>query len=157
MIKQRLMPSGHWDWPVDTPFSQGWRVGDLVFVGGQIAAEGRSHVVGIDDIEAQTRLVFENITRVLEEAGATWADVVKINTFYVFDGQGAEVEEFWRRMTSVRMEFLKDPGPCGTAVRVNGFMTEGVIIEVEVIAALSTTQSTSTPAAGGASDSRGAQ
>jgi 2-iminobutanoate/2-iminopropanoate deaminase len=75
---------------------------------------------------------------VLDEAGATWADVIKINTYYDFDGTGDEVEEFWRRMTKVRMEFLADPGPCGTAVRVAGFMTAGLLIEVEVIAALST-------------------
>jgi enamine deaminase RidA (YjgF/YER057c/UK114 family) len=36
----------------------------------------------------------------------------------------------------VRLEFLQDPGPCGTAVRVAGFMTAGLMIEVEVIAAL---------------------
>ena len=134
--KQRLMPAGHWDWPVDTPFSQGWRVGDLVFVGGQISAEGRSEVVGIGDIETRTRVVFQNITKVRDEAGATWADVVKINTYYDCDGTGDEVEEFGRRMTKVRMEFLADPGPCGTAVRVAGFMTAGLLIEVEVVAAI---------------------
>jgi 2-iminobutanoate/2-iminopropanoate deaminase len=139
MLKQRLMPPDHWDWPVETPFSQGWRVGDLVFVGGQIAAEGRSQVLGLNDIETQTRLVFQNITKVLSEAGATWADVIKINTYYDFDGTGEEVEDFWRRMTKVRMEFLQNPGPCGTAVRVAGFMTAGLLIEVEVIAALNTT------------------
>ena len=34
--RQRLMPAGHWDWSIPVPFSQGWRCGDLVFVGGQI-------------------------------------------------------------------------------------------------------------------------
>lgn len=134
--KQRLMPDGHWDWSMPVPFSQGWRVGNLVFVGGQISADERGDVVGAGDIEVQTRNVFQNLTKVLAEAGATWEDVVKINTYYAFEGTGPEVQDFWQRMTRVRMEFLPDPGPCGTAIRVGGFMADGFLIEVEVIAVI---------------------
>jgi enamine deaminase RidA (YjgF/YER057c/UK114 family) len=134
--KRRLMPANHWDWSMPTPFSQGWRIGDLVFVGGQISADENGEVIGRGDIEIQTRNTFENITRVLEEAGASWKDVVKINTYYTFDGEEESAGEFWRRMTKVRMEYLADPGPCGTAVRVDGFMSDGFLIEVEVIAVI---------------------
>ncbi|MDX6535028.1 MAG: hypothetical protein QOF68_2772 [Gaiellales bacterium] len=132
--KRRLMPENHWDWSIPSPFSQGWRIGDLVFVGGQLSADENGDVIGRGDIEVQTRNTFENITRVLEEAGASWKDVVKINTYYTFDGPEDEAGDFWRRMTKVRMEYLADPGPCGTAVRVDGFMSDGFLIEVEVIA-----------------------
>ncbi len=132
--RRRLMPEGHWDWSMPVPFSQGWRVGNLVFVGGQLSADENGDVIGEGDIEVQTRNTFENITRVLEDAGATWNDVVKINTYYAFEGSGEEVEAYWQRMTKVRMEYLPDPGPCGTAVRVGGFMGDGFLIEVEVIA-----------------------
>ena len=135
--RRRLMPPGHWDWHVPTPFSQGWRVGNLVFVGGQLSADEQGRVIGGDDIEIQTRNVFENVTRVLCSAGADWSDVVKINTFYRFEGTGDEVVEFWEKMTKIRMEYLPDPGPCGTAVRVAGFMYDGFLIEVEVIAVVS--------------------
>lgn len=132
--RRRLMPTGHWDWHVPTPFSQGWRVGNLVFVGGQLSADAQGRVIGAGDIEVQTRNVFENVTSVLRSAGADWKDVVKINTFYRFEGTGDEVAEFWEKMTRIRMEYLADPGPCGTAVRVEGFMYDGFLIEVEVIA-----------------------
>jgi 2-iminobutanoate/2-iminopropanoate deaminase len=134
--KRRLMPGNHWDWSMPTPFSQGWRIGDLVFVGGQLSADENGDVIGPGDIEVQTRNTFENITRVLEEAGAAWKDVVKMNTYYTFEGTEEEAGDFWRRMTRVRMEYLTDPGPCGTAVRVGGFMSEGFLIEVEVIAVI---------------------
>jgi enamine deaminase RidA (YjgF/YER057c/UK114 family) len=39
-------------------------------------------------------------------------------------------------MTAVRMEFLPDPGPCGTGVRVDGLMYPDLLIEVEAIAVL---------------------
>jgi 2-iminobutanoate/2-iminopropanoate deaminase len=132
--RQRLMPKGHWDWHVPVPFSQGWRVGNLVFVGGQLSADEHGRVVGAGDIELQTRNVFEAITRVLREAGAEWKDVVKLNTFYRFKGDGPAVTEFWEKMTKIRMEYLADPGPCGTAVRVEGFMYDGFMVEVECIA-----------------------
>jgi 2-iminobutanoate/2-iminopropanoate deaminase len=130
------MPQGHWDWHVPTPFSQGWRVDNLLFVGGQLSADQKGNVLGAGDIEVQTRNVFENVTRVLEEAAATWQDVVKINTYYCCDATGGEVQQFWEKMTRIRLEYLPDPGPVGTAVRVAGLMYDGFLIEVDVIAVL---------------------
>ena len=59
--KVRIMPEGHWDWSMPVSFSQGWKVGDLVFVGGQISADENGRTVGAGDIEIQTRNCFENI------------------------------------------------------------------------------------------------
>lgn len=138
MKKERIMPAGHWDWPVKTPFSQGWRVPanyDLIFVGGQVSVDQNFDVIGADDIEVQTREVFENIKKVLHEAGAEMKDLVKLNTFYYHDGEEEELVEFWKRMTAVRLEYLEDPGPAGTAIRT--FLGhKGLVIEVEAIAAV---------------------
>jgi enamine deaminase RidA (YjgF/YER057c/UK114 family) len=132
--KQRLMPEGHWDWSMPVPFSQGWRCGDLIFVGGQISADEHGRTIGAGDIEVQTRNVFESIRNVLAEAGATMQDIVKFNTFYVFDGSGEELTEYWERMTRVRMEFFEEPAACGTGVRVSGLAYPDLLIEVEAIA-----------------------
>ena len=43
------MPRHHWDWSIPVPLSQGWRVGNLVFVGGQVALDERGNVVGPGD------------------------------------------------------------------------------------------------------------
>ena len=134
MQRQRLMPKNHWDWSMPVPFSQGWRVGNTVFVGGQISADQKGRTIGVGDIELQTRTVFENIRSVLREAGAEMKDVVKINTFYVFDGEGEELTKYWEKMTKVRMEFFDQPGPCGTGVRVAGLAYPDLLIEAEAIA-----------------------
>ena len=134
MQRQRLMPKNHWDWSMPVPFSQGWRVGNTVFVGGQISADEKGRTIGVGDIELQTRTVFENIRSVLREASAEMKDVVKINTFYVFDGEGEELTKFWEKMTKVRMEFFDQPGPCGTGVRVAGLAYPDLLIEAEAIA-----------------------
>ena len=78
--------------------------------------------------------MFEFIKRVLEEAGADLSDIVKLNTYYQFDGEGADITRFWEKMTAVRKEYLADPGPVGTAVRVKGFAYEGLLIEIEAVA-----------------------
>jgi 2-iminobutanoate/2-iminopropanoate deaminase len=132
--KQRLMPPGHWDWSMPVPFSQGWRCGDLIFVGGQISSDDQGRTIGVGDIEVQTRNVFENIRKVLAEAGAGMEHIVKFNTFYVFDGTGEELTEYWEKMTRVRMEFFEEPAACGTGVRVSGLAYPDLLIEVEAIA-----------------------
>ncbi len=134
MEKTRLMPKDHWDWSIPTPFSQGWKAGNLIFVGGQVSADSKGRTVSPGDIAAQTRNTFENIRRVLQEAGVDMSDIVKLNTYYQFEGEGVEITDFWEQMTKVRLEYLPDPGPSGTAVRVNGFAYEGLLIEVEAIA-----------------------
>jgi 2-iminobutanoate/2-iminopropanoate deaminase len=134
MSKVRIMPKNHWDWSMPTPFSQGWKVGNLIFVGGQISADENGKTIGVGDIELQTRNVFENIRKVLNEAGADMEDIVKFNTYYTYDGD--DVTDFWEKMTKVRLEYLADPGPAGTAVRVNGFAYEDLLIEIEAIAVI---------------------
>lgn len=131
---QRLMPAGHWDWSVPVPFSQGWKCGPFIFVGGQISADENGKTIGVGDIAVQTRNVFENIKKVLNEAGADLHHIVKFNTFYAFEGDGDEVREYWEKMTATRVEYLPDPGPVGTAIRVSGFAFPDLLIEIEAIA-----------------------
>ena len=100
MDRQRLMPAHHWGWRGEqwSTIAQGWRVGNLVFVGGQVALDEDGEIIGPGDIAAQTRAVYLAIQRVLREAGAELSDVVKINYLVVTDAEGEEYDEFWRQM-----------------------------------------------------------
>jgi enamine deaminase RidA (YjgF/YER057c/UK114 family) len=128
------MPRAHWSWTIPTNFSQGWRCGDFVFVGGQVSADERGRPIGIGDMELQTRNALTAVSRVLEEAGSRLDEVVKLNTFYVQHGDGDEVRLAWERLTQVRQEFFSEPGPCGTAVRCTGLAFPGLLVEIEAIA-----------------------
>lgn len=134
--RKRLMPKGHWDWSMPVPFSQGWRVGNVVFCGGQISADARGRTVGAGDIEIQTKHAFEFIGKVLAEGGAEMSDVVKLNTYYHYEGEGRDVTDYWERMTKVRKRYLPPQGPSATAVRVKGYAYEDLLIEVEAIAVI---------------------
>ncbi len=61
-------------------YSQGWRAGDFVFVTGTVPIGPDGSVVG-DTIGEQTHTTIDNIEAVLEAAGATLADVVKVNVY----------------------------------------------------------------------------
>ena len=134
MEKTRIMPEGHWYWSMPVTFSQGWKVGNMIIVGGQVSADEQGRPIGVGDIEVQTRNVFESVRKVLNEVGADMKDIVKLNTFYVCNATGDAAKEFWEKMTRVRMEFLPDPGPAATGIPVTALAYDGLLIEVEAIA-----------------------
>ena len=57
--------------------------GELLFIAGQVAVDTDGNPVGIDDVIAQTRQVFENLGGVLESVGATFSNVVEFTTYVV--------------------------------------------------------------------------
>ncbi|WP_433825222.1 RidA family protein [Actinoplanes sp. CA-015351] len=80
--------------------------------------------------EEQTRLVFQNLTGVLTEAGATWADVVKL-TYFVTATDGLVT------VRSVRDEFVDvTQPPASSLVQVAGLFRPDLLIEVEALAAV---------------------
>ena len=102
---------GDWSWRETSPFSQAVEVGDQVFISGQQALTENGAIVAPGDIAAQTRCVFENMTATLERAGLELSDLVRLNTYYVFDGADEDATEYWEDMTRVRLEYFPDPGP----------------------------------------------
>ena len=99
-----------------------------VYVSGQMAHDADGNLIG-DDLPAQTDQVFRNLVRVLEANGASFDDVVKIQTFMTtLDGlQGSR---------DVRARYLPDEPPASTAVQVAALLVPEALIEVDVIAAL---------------------
>ena len=59
------------------------RVDDTVYVGGQVAWDENGEVVGRGDLLAQSRQVFKNIKEVLELAGASLNDVVRLTMYFI--------------------------------------------------------------------------
>jgi 2-iminobutanoate/2-iminopropanoate deaminase len=68
--------------------------GKIVYIAGQLARDIDGNCVGKGDMRAQMEQTFANLDRCLKAAGATWADVVKTNTFVTdFDRRGDEPVE----------------------------------------------------------------
>lgn len=106
------------------------RGGRLVFVSGQVAwdAAGKPQFPG--DLEAQTRLAYENLQAALAAAGASFDDVAKY-TIYVKDLDADK----WRLVSKVRAEFLKkEPRPASTMIGVQGLVYPELLVEIEAFA-----------------------
>jgi len=119
-------------------FPDAWRVGDLIFISGQVALAEDGSVVGSGDIAVQTRVTWENLRRILRRFGCDTNDLVKVNTYVVFNGSDTAFASFWARMDEARREFIASPGPAATAVRVPGLALPGLLIEIDGIAAIGT-------------------
>ncbi len=113
-------------------FSNGVKVtgGELLFVSGQLAKDENSELVGKGDVAAQTRQVLENIKKVLDQAGATFADVVRVTVFI------KDMAHF-REIHDVRLQyFAEDALPASTMVEVTGFVDPDALIEIDAVAVI---------------------
>jgi len=112
-------------------YSQGLKVdiGDkaMVFVSGQLAMDAEGNPIAPDDIGDQTRYVFENIKKILGEAGATIEDVVKVQIFVT------DIAKF-PQVSAVRNEYLGKIRPVSTLLEISRTVKVGCDIEIEVTA-----------------------
>ena len=122
-------PSGHWR--LAGPFSQGLRCGQMIFVSGQVARGPSGEVRHPGDLARQSTDVMEHVGRILSEHGATFDDVVKINSYYVDGGHG----DAWRRSIDACRAFFRSPGPVVTGIPLR-WLPDGLMIKTEVIAML---------------------
>ena len=134
--KERLMPAGHWNWSQRLPFSHGWKVGDMIFVGGQRSLDQQGQVLGTGDIEIQTDHAFRNLDTLLRAAGGDRHSLMRQNTYFRFFGEGRDVTDYWEKMTKVRRRYMSVPSAAGAGLRITGFPQAKELIQVEGIGVL---------------------
>ena len=134
--KELLTPPGHWTWDQELPFSQGWKVGDMIFVSGQRSLGSFGEPLGIGDIEIQTDHAFRNLDTMLREAGGDRHSLMRQNTYFRFFGEGREVTDYWEKMTNVRRRYMSVPSAAGAGLRITGFPLTEELIQVEGIGVL---------------------
>jgi reactive intermediate/imine deaminase len=108
-------------------FTDAVRAGGFLYVSGIVAGDGDGHLVGGDDVVAQTRQVFENMRAVLAAAGCGFADVVKV-TIFLTDVDDRPL------INPVRQEVFGATRPASTLVEVPRLAVEGAKVEIECVA-----------------------
>ncbi len=130
-MAQRIEINPDWPWAKDFRFNQGIRVGDTVYVSGQVGFDPDGNIVGAigggDEMEAQARQTFANIRTVLEMAGATMNDVVKITAFLT------DLDRY-AGYSAARAEAFPDKVPASTAVATPALVVPGLLVEIEAVA-----------------------
>jgi len=109
-------------------YSQAIKVGQFVFMSGQVPLVPETMEVVEGDFAARARQVFDNLRAVAEEAGGTLNDAVKITIFLTDLGNFATVNE-------VMAEYCDKPYPARAAVQVSA-LPKGVDIEADAILAI---------------------
>ena len=110
------------------PWTQGVRVGNLVFTAGMTALNDRGEIVGRGDIKAQTRQTLENVRMVLEAAGSSLDDVVKV-TAWLTDLRN------YGGYNEVYAEYFGPRFPPRATLQSPGLVPlEGLMVEIEAIA-----------------------
>ena len=110
------------------PYSQAVRVGDTVYLSGQIPLDPQTMELVEGDIGARARRVFDNLAAVMQEAGGSLSDIVKL-TIYLVD-----LEQFGQ-VNEVMAEYFDTPFPSRATVAVAA-LPKGAPIEVEAVAHL---------------------
>lgn len=100
----------------------------VVFLSGQIGLEPGTGELVSDNFEPQARQAFANMKAVIEAAGATFADVVKL-TLYLTDLSN------FAAVNAIMSDLLPQPFPARSTVEVSG-LPKGAQFEVEAILAL---------------------
>ncbi|MBS1827093.1 MAG: RidA family protein [Acidobacteria bacterium] len=112
--------------PNNTTYSQAVRLGDLLFVSGQLGVDPATRRIVEGGIEAQTKQAIENIITVLTAAGSSLDRVAKVNIF-IRDFSALPL------MNKVYGPYFTHR-PAKTTVEITG-LDQGALIEIEVVAA----------------------
>jgi 2-iminobutanoate/2-iminopropanoate deaminase len=101
----------------------------MIFVSGQVSRDSEGQQVGVGSMLEQTRQCIRNIEACLNAAGGSLSDIVW-TTVYTTD-----MREF-RQIVAAREEFFKTNLPTSTMVEVAHLADPGLMVEIQVIAAI---------------------
>lgn len=113
------------------------RVGDMLYISGVIAAKQPGVAGGdVEAYKAGLRQAFKRLERTLKASGASFDDVVMINSFHVWNSPhfSGTRDEHFAAVLAVKAEFMKTPHPAWTAVGTTGLLADQGLVEIQMIA-----------------------
>lgn len=109
-------------------YSQAVKVGDTVYLSGQIPLDPVTMQLVQGDIKVQVRRVFDNLKAVCEAAGGSLADIAKLNIFLTDLGNFAAVNE-------IMATYFQQPYPARAAIGVAS-LPKGAEVEMDGVMVL---------------------
>lgn len=104
------------------------RWGDLLFISGVAPVDASGKVVS-EDVAAQARQVFVNMKAILDEAGASFSDVLKVTVYLTDVNDRAKINP-------VRQEYFGAARPASTLIGINALAIPGMKVEIEAVVGL---------------------
>ena len=116
-----------WAWDDKIPLAQAVKIGNFLYISGQIALDPDGNLIGAGDMKAQSQKVFDNIEAIVKSAGGSVKNLIKITTYLTDMDRYPEFNE-------IRMKIFKDYRPASTTVGVTALAFKGLLVEVEAVA-----------------------
>lgn len=113
-------------WEETAGYSRAIKVGNIIEVAGTTAMDG-GDIIGKDDIEIQTRFIFNKIKNSLEQLNASLHNIVRTRMF-VTDISKSDL------IIKVHGEFFKDIKPVSSLIEISRLILPGLLIEIEATA-----------------------
>lgn len=108
------------------PWSAGWRAGDYVFVAGQGPIDPKTGKVTGTTIQEQTERTLQNVAAIVEAAGGSMSDVVKVTVILTDLANFAGMNEVYKK-------FFKEPFPARMTYGAP-LVVPGMLVEIDAIA-----------------------
>jgi len=115
-------------WESDYGYCQARRVGEMVFVSGQLSHDDKGKFIGTGDFEKQARQTYDNITKILRKLGASLDNVV-FETVYITDMKSQSAT-----LSKVHKEYFPKCQVTSTSVEISRLSFKEQMIEVNAIA-----------------------
>ncbi len=123
---QAIVP---YTWHPGYTYSPAVRIGNTVYFSGTTATDEQGNLVGVGDIEAQTRQIYFKFDLIMRSLGGSLRDIVE-TTDYVLS-----LDEY-RKTARVRREVFGEPWPAATGVVVAGLIRPDALIEIKAVGVL---------------------
>ncbi|NWF39750.1 RidA family protein [Mariprofundus sp. NF] len=108
------------------PYSQAVLSGGMLYASGQIGLDPEAGKLVADDVEAQALQVTKNLSAVLQAAGASLSDILKVNIFLT------DMADF-PRVNAIYADWLGDHRPARATVAVSA-LPLGAVVEMDLVA-----------------------
>jgi reactive intermediate/imine deaminase len=127
MVKKVIAPKN-----LHRPFgyAHAIQIDHTIYISGQIPLDMEMNVVGKKNMAAQTEQVYENLKKVIEDAGGTMRNIVMLNIYCT------DLEAYDKETRHLRKKYFGDYYPAITAVEVKRLYRADFMIEVEAVAVL---------------------
>jgi enamine deaminase RidA (YjgF/YER057c/UK114 family) len=111
-------------WEALAGYSRAVRLGNHIYVSGTTATDDLGHIVGENDVYAQSVFIFQKIERALKQAGASLSDVVRTRIYIVHADQ-------WEGAARAHAQFFSDIRPANTLIVVKALIGPEYLVEIE--------------------------